>query len=222
MTFDELNSQYDKLQVKYGAKELDSIYGDGCRRNPDICFVFMNPTARNIASHKTWKGPKAPWVGIKNAWDLFYRLDLIPKDTYQEIRSKKGNEWTEEFASEVYNEVKKHHYFITNLGKCSQVDARALPDSVFEQYLFLFEKEISLINPKVIILFGNQVSSVFLREKISVSKSRKQCYLREINKKVYPCYPVFYPVGNGRFNIDKAVEDIKWIREHALEKENIK
>ena len=24
-------------------------------------------------------------------------------------------------------------------------------------------------------------------------------------------YAVYYPVGNGRFNIDKAIEDIKWI-----------
>ena len=35
--------------------------------------------------------------------------------------------------------VKKHKYFITNLGKCTQVDARALPDSVYIKYLHLFE-----------------------------------------------------------------------------------
>ena len=40
----KLNSEYDKLQNKYGAKELDSIYNGGCIKNPDICFVFMNPT----------------------------------------------------------------------------------------------------------------------------------------------------------------------------------
>ena len=27
----------------------------------------------------------------------------------------------------------------------------------------------------------------------------------------YQPYPVYYPVGNGRFNIDKSIEDIKWI-----------
>ncbi len=52
MTLDDLKIEYDKLQLKYGAKELDSIYNGGCIDNPDICFVFMNPTGKNIASSK--------------------------------------------------------------------------------------------------------------------------------------------------------------------------
>ena len=47
MNLEELNIKYDKLQQKYGAKELNSIYNGGCKTNPDICFVFMNPTGRN-------------------------------------------------------------------------------------------------------------------------------------------------------------------------------
>ncbi len=30
MKISELNSEYDKLQLKYGAKELTSIYNGGC------------------------------------------------------------------------------------------------------------------------------------------------------------------------------------------------
>ena len=56
MNLEDLKKSYDKLQLKYGAKELDSIYNGGCTTNPDICFVFMNPTGRNIASSKNWKG----------------------------------------------------------------------------------------------------------------------------------------------------------------------
>ena len=52
MTLEDLNIKYDKLQLKYGAQELNSIYNGGCSTNPKICFVFMNPTARNIASKK--------------------------------------------------------------------------------------------------------------------------------------------------------------------------
>ena len=80
----------------------------------------------------------------------------------------------------------------------------------------LLQKEFEIINPKVVILFGNQVSSIVLDQKISVSKSRKQSYYKEINGKTYKFYPVFYPVGNGRFNIDKSIEDIKWIMENEL------
>ena len=216
MNLQDLKKEYDKLQIKYGAKELDSIYNGGCEKNPNICFVFMNPTGKNIASSKEWKGRKSPWIGTKNIWDLFHELDLMDERIYSKIKSIKGPEWTEEFAEEVYEDVKQHKYFITNLGKCTQLDARILPDSVYKKYLDLLEKEIQIINPKVIILFGNQVSSIVLNEKISVSQSRKKLYLKNIDSKEYKFYSVYYPVGNGRFNIDKSIEDIKWIMENEI------
>ena len=195
MTLDDLKIEYDKLQVKYGAKELDSIYNGGCTDNPDICFVFMNPTGRNIASNKTWKGLKSPWIGTKNIWDLFYELKLLDQDVFERIRSMKGTDWTEPFAEEVYENVSKHKYFITNLGKCTQLDARPISNNVY----------------KVVVLFGNQVSSIVLGEKISVSQCRKKQFFKKINGKRYECYSVFYPVGNGRFNIGKSIEDINYI-----------
>lgn len=176
----------------------------------------MNPTKRNIASLKEWKGLKSPWIGTKNIWDLFYKLDLLDEKIYIEIKSKKGNEWDEEFAEYVYENVKKYKYFITNLGKCTQKDAKELPNSVYLDYLHLLNKEIDIIRPKVIILFGNQVSSIVLNQNISVSKVRKQKYELNIDSNKYNCYPVYYPVGNGRFNIDKSIEDIKWIIDNNL------
>ena len=216
MNIKDLNIEYDKLQKRYGAKELNSIYNGGCTDNPDICFVFMNPTGRNIASDKNWNGPRSPWIGTKNIWTLFHKINLIDEDIYEEIRSKKGPEWTPEFAEKVYENITKHNVFITNLGKCTQIDARPLPDSVYLKYLKYLEKEIELINPKVIVLFGNQVSSIVLKEKISVSASRKKEYIKKINKKEYKCYPVYYPIGNGIFNIDKSIEDINWIKDNII------
>jgi len=216
MTLDDLKIKYDELQLKYGAKELDSIYNGGDINKPDICFVFMNPTGRNIASSKDWKGLKSPWIGTKNVWDLFYAINLVDEDIYSKIKSIKGKDWTYEFAEEVYSNVIKHKYFLTNLGKCTQVDARVLPDEVFLKYEKLLEDEISIIDPKVIILFGNQVSSIVLDEKISVSLVRKKQFTKVIKGKEYKFYSVYYPIGNGRFNIDKSIEDIKWIMENEL------
>lgn len=218
MQLESLNKKYDKLQKKYGAKELDSIYNGGCTDNPDICFVFMNPTGRNIASNKEWEGLKAPWIGTKNIWDLFFKIGLLEENIYKEIKRLKSREWTPKFATEVYNSVEKHKYFITNLGKCTQLDARPLPDSVYLEYLELLKKEISIVQPKIIILFGNQVSSIVLNKKISVSQVRKTCFEEVIDGKKYKFYSVYYPVGNGRFNIDKSIEDIKWIIENELVK----
>ena len=113
MELKDLEKEYDKLQLKYGAKDLDSIYNGGCSNNPDICFVFMNPTGRNIASSKSWHGIKSPWLGTKNAWDLFYELNLLNEDIYLKIKSIKSKDWNEDFAYQVYQDVINHKYFIT-------------------------------------------------------------------------------------------------------------
>ena len=211
MQLEDLKVEYDKLQIKYGAKELTSIYNGGCTNNPDICFVFMNPTGRNIASDPNWKGRRSPWIGTKNIWKLFYRIGLLDEQIYNDIMSKKPQEWSEEFADMVYADVEKHKYFITNLGKCTQVDARVLPNSVYSEYLDLLCKEIEIINPKTIITLGNQVSSIVLNRNISVSQCRKQSFLKNITGREYKVYPVYYPIGNGMMNIDKAIEDLKFI-----------
>ncbi len=217
MMLKDLEKEYDKLQKKYGAIELDSIYNGGCCINPDICFVFMNPTGRNIASLKTWKGRKSPWLGTKNIWKLFYKVNLLDDEIFNKIMEYKPKDWDYEFCDLVYEEVAKNKIFITNLGKCTQIDARPLPDEVLKKYLKLLLKEIDIIKPKVIITFGNQVSSIILNQKISVSENRKVCHELKVNKNKYKVYPVYYPVGNGIFNIDKAVEDIKWIIEHEIQ-----
>ena len=69
MKISDLNPEYDKLQQEYGAKELSSIYNGGCTNNPDICFVFMNPTGRKIG--------------------------LLNENIYEEIQRRKAQEWLE-------------------------------------------------------------------------------------------------------------------------------
>ena len=133
LKIEDLRKDYDESQVKYGAKELDSIYNGGCEKNPDICFVFMNPTGKNIASDKSWKGRKSPWLGTKNIWKLFYKVDLL-------------------------------------------------------------SKEINIIKPKIIITFGNQVSSIILNKKISENSK----YTTLISYK-----PIF-SYKNTNFNVEST------------------
>ena len=105
MKIEDLKVKYDLLQNKYGDKSLDSIYNGGCENNPDICFVFMNPTGRNIASKKEWLGRKSPWIGTKNIWKLFYDVGLVDDSIYEEIRSKKPKDWDYELADIIYELV---------------------------------------------------------------------------------------------------------------------
>lgn len=205
---EELIEQYKKMQNKYGDKNLDSILFGGCIKEPDICFVFMNPTGKNIASSKSWQGIKSPWIGTKNIWKFFYQIGMLSKKTNENIQSIKPNEWSESFAEKVYKEIESHKVFITNLAKCTQIDARPLKDEVYKRYLKLFFQEMEIVKPKKIILLGNQVSSIVLNQKISVSQTRKQSFIY----KNYVFFPVYYPVGNGMLNIEKAIEDVKYIK----------
>lgn len=204
----QLCLEYDRLQDEYGDKSLNSVYFGGCIDRPLLCFVFMNPTKKTISSEKTWRGYRAPWIGTKNIWDLFYALHFIDDFLYKEIKEKKGSDWTEAFAQQIYDRIEQNKIFITNLAKCTQTDARSLPDQIYEEYLELFLKEIDLVNPKVIVFFGNQVSRVVLKQKIAVSQCRKKRLL--LNGR-YPCYAVYYPIGNGRFHLDKSIEDLNYI-----------
>lgn len=58
-------------------------------------------------------------------------------------------------------------------------------------------------------------------QKISVSTSRKKLYLSKVLDKEYKFYSVYYPIGNGIFNIDKFIEDILWIIDNELKKEGV-
>ena len=208
---EKINKQYDKLQDKYGSKQLNSVYGAGCRQNAKVALVFMNPTKRNIATDKNWKGLKAQWLGTKQIWDFLTKCDLFDENLNKQIKSKRPTDWTEEFCEKVYAEVASRGVWITNLAKCSQDDARPLPDEIFLQYRDLLKRELALVAPQKVLLFGNQVASIVLEEKVSVSLARCKKFDLDLNGNVVEGYAVFYPVGNGRFNQDKAICDIKTI-----------
>ncbi len=151
----QLHKKYDELQKKYGEPSLSSIYGAGDIDNPKVMFVFMNPTGRNIASEPSWTGLRAPWIGTKQVWDIFYNLGFLNEDIYKSIKEYKSEDWSVDFCNQVYSKVEDNSLYITNLAKCTQLDARPLKNSVFKDYLDLMFKEIEVVNPKIVISFGN-------------------------------------------------------------------
>jgi len=92
----------------------------------------MKLTSKNIVFEPSWNGIRSPWIGTKNIWDLFVATNLFDVDIYNEIKSKKANEWDKEFAEKIYDEMKRNKMFITNLGKCTQIDARPIQNSVMK------------------------------------------------------------------------------------------
>jgi DNA polymerase len=124
----------------------------------------------------------------------------------------KANDWTEKFAEKLYEELAAKKVYITNLAKCTQIDARPLKDNVFKDYLAYTLKELVLLEPKHIITFGNQVSSILLDKAIKVSEYPPGKYEKlSIKNKVYKVYPTFYPVGQGTRNMPQAIKNIQKI-----------
>ncbi|HAU29868.1 MAG TPA: hypothetical protein DCW68_07170 [Rhodospirillaceae bacterium] len=208
MQLTHLHPAFDALQRLHGAENLNSIYGAGCTTRPDLCFIFMNPTGRNIASDKSWTGLKAPWINTKHVWKLFHAVHLISTETFTEIQNRKTDAWTPEFARTVYAELSANKIYVTNLGKCTQLRATPVSNTVFRAYLPLLDTEISTIAPKKIMTFGNQVSSLFLGRSIKVSDMRKQSLPKQIGTQTFPVFPIYYPVGQGMRNLPLAIEDI--------------
>jgi uracil-DNA glycosylase len=209
---EHLKPAVDRLQRDYGHAGLRAIYGAGCISRPRLLLLFMNPTARNLSAQAAWSGLRAPWIGTKNVWKLLHALGLITGRIFRIIQHGDQSVWTADFAREVYEGLSQKSVYITNLAKCTQIDARSLHDRVFKAYLDNTRQEISTVKPRNIVSFGNQVSSILLGRQIKVSdytKNKKEAI--SIGNHAYDIFPTYYPVGQGMRNMQKAVERIQYI-----------
>lgn len=137
---------------------------------------------------------------------------MISKKTFEQIQQFKPQERTEAFSLEVYQELANNKVYISNLAKCTQADARPLKDKVFKDYLELIYQEIEEVQPEYVISFGNQVSSILLNKKITVSTYAKDDHkILNIKKQTYKVYPTFYPVGQGMRNMPQSIARIQYI-----------
>lgn len=212
LQIEKLHLPAQQLQKTYGGRGLCCVYGAGHINRPRAMFIFMNPTARNISVQKGWKGLRAPWLGTKQVWKLFKETGFLSEKLYAEIQKKHSSQWDQEFSLRVYKDVAKNGAYITNLAKCTQHDARPLPDRVFKEYLDLMREEIRLIRPQAIITLGNQVSSIVLGKRVSVSEyAGAEGEDLTIGKDVFRVYPVHYPVGQGARNLPLAQARIQQV-----------
>ena len=216
MQIKPLIKEFEELQKKFWDKDLDAICWAWKINNPDICFVFMNPTWKNIASDKNWEWLKAPWLWTKNIWKMFFNLWVLDEKFYLEIKNKKISDRDYDFSEKIYKKISDKNFYITNLSKATQIDARPLPNSVFKNYLELFFEEIKILKPKVIITFWWQVSSIVLWKNIKIWDYRKKFEEIEIGNEKFKVFPVFYPVWQWMRNMWIAKEDVDFIMSDNL------
>lgn len=215
MQLTQLFPEIDRLHAKYGDPSLTPIYGAGCIDQPELCLMFMVPTARNVSADPSWHGLRAPWIGTKHVWKLLHRLGLWSDDLLlAELDQRRPEEWEIEIAAAVYGHINARGMYVTNLAKCTQPDARHLPLTVYKDFRDQTLRELAMLKPKKVIAFGNQVSSALLDKPISVSH-----YLQDehesidVDGQLLTVYPCYYPVGQGARNISKAEIRIREILE---------
>jgi len=212
LQLNHLHTHRERLHTHHGDRSLFAVHGAGCTKNPDICFVFINPTGTNVSATKERKGIRAPRLGTKNIWKIFYASGILNKKMFDTLQTMKAKDRTEEFAETLYKEIAAKKIYITNLAKCTQTDARPLKDKIFKDYLQYTLEELATLNPKHIITFGNQVSSLLLGKPIKVSEyTGKNHESLKIKNQTYKIYPTFYPVGQGMRNMPAAIARIKKI-----------
>ncbi len=205
----DLFQEVNELHRLYGCPDLSPIYGAGCINKPKLMLLFMNPTGRNISANLTWSGLKAPWLGTKNIWRMIYQLGFISSAQYSFIRNSEPKDWTYEFSERLYQTLNNNGVYITNLAKCTQKDARKMRDGVFKAYLDNTKREISLVQPKRTVTFGNQVSSILLGKRIKIGDCINGREILEISGKFFNVFPTYYPVGQGMRNMELAISRIK-------------
>lgn len=187
-----------------------SVYGAWCIFRPKYFFVFMNPTARNISSHHNRNGLRCPRVWLKQVRKMFYELWLLSLSYYEKAQSKDMNIRTNDFVYELYTHLAEQGVYITNLAKCTQSDAKPLPNLVFREYLDIMNDEINSLKPHAIIPFWNQVSSILLGKSLSVSAyEQSDTYeILTIDNTDYKIYPCYYPVWIWYRNMNKSIAKI--------------
>ncbi|OGY58498.1 MAG: hypothetical protein A3H06_02135 [Candidatus Colwellbacteria bacterium RIFCSPLOWO2_12_FULL_44_13] len=206
MKLEELYQTFDAcpLCVKEHNK-LQHILGVGKTKNPNWMFVLINPTYRNISSAPNYKGPRFPFIGVKDFWNVLYRAQLISEDLIERINNK---DWGDTTKEKVRSEFMKKSIYLTNLVKCSANHSDYPSRERIDEQLKLFKKELRIVNPKKIVSFGllpfEELTGVKIKLKDYWKNTNLQSFSVTVSDKTYPIIPCYFPVGRG--NPQKAVE----------------
>lgn len=204
---DEVNKKH------FPHNNLRPILGGGKTENPKFMFVFINPTARNISSKRSWKGPRFPFVGTKQVWRIFHRAGLLDDTLMQKIED--SGSWSFGFANKVLSFMKKQSFYFTNIVKWTGNDATLPNSEKIKLFLPILEKEIQIVQPQQIVTFGLIPFENMTGQKIKlidyysdVMKGKKlksyEAKYGSFRTKIIPCY---FPVGRG--DPGKAVDILR-------------
>lgn len=173
--------------------KLLPIPAGGRLKSPDIVLVFINPTARNISSNKSWIGPRFPFLGTNQVWRVLSNAGLLPG----EFSKIKKEDWTVAFARGLERTLKKRKIALTNLCKGTKPDGRNPGKEEIKEGAAELFREIEKMRPRAIVAMGLIPFEALSGERIKLKDSAGKLFRARVSGRTYPLYPCYFPVGRG-------------------------
>jgi len=205
-------------ECKQDQNVLQHIHGGGQENNPKVMFVFINPTHRNISSRPEYSGPRIPFLGTREIWKVFVDAGLLDPTVIERIR----NGWDRNIIDTVICTIRNAGFYLTNIVKCTQPDARLPTKKTIKKKQDIFLKELEAVNPKLVVAFGTlpfeALSGTKLKLNDHYEKQMKSDKLITyptipVSGKSYNMYPCYFPVGRG--DRKRAVELLQVLRRNC-------
>ena len=210
------------------SKKINRIIGKFCSKlNNDNIEKYLNDVERNyiedffevIDKYKVYERISDDiFSQILEKKDVYLHVILHNKNivyTYDKILREKLLKYTDS-AILILDEYETDHF-----GNYShRIFPKSLTDKdkneILKNYI---NSEFANLNYLRLIVNLQATSELNIDDKTKLmakkkaEEQEKKLFKNKINGKEYNFYSVYYPVGNGRFNIDKSIEDIRYIEE---------
>jgi len=197
---EKLYRRVDRCKLcKAAGNKLHHIHGFGAGR-PRWMLVLVNPTYRNLSSSTEYRGPRFPFIGVRQFWRVLADGGLIDKNTASDLPLRSA--WTARHTKQLQQELIRNDLFLTNLVKCCYQHSEYPKSRVLENQLPFLAEEIRIVKPKKIVAFGGLVYKVLTARSIKLSEYWTSAHsggeverISGLSVDVLPCY---FPIGRGK------------------------
>lgn len=170
-------------------------------------LILVNPTYRNLSSAPSYRGPRFPFIGVRQFWRVLGTAGLISRRVAKALPVRR--EWTRADTTRVQRELVRNRLFLTNIVKCCYGHSHYPTRKVIEAQCRMLAKEIEIVQPKCIVAFGTLVFKMLTGKTIVLKNalSQRHRYVVIITNLRIPVIPCYFPIGRG--NPKKAIAGLR-------------
>jgi uracil-DNA glycosylase len=177
---------------------LRHVLGAGAMR-PDWMLVLVNPTSRNISSRHSYRGPRFPFIGVRQFWQVLAQGGFMDRALAAGLPPRAA--WSLRHTETVQRALVKQRLFLTNAVKCCSDRGDYPSPEVLREGQRLLAEEIRIVRPRRIIAFGALVHRTLAGLPVSLTRywaaAERPPFHENISGLRIPIVPCFFPIGRG-------------------------